>query len=145
MQYLIAVFARNHSIGSILIRLLGAWGGRWSHVGILDPNTNTILEARYPLGVIETPYEEFVSRYTKTEIVYSECPDPAKAIAFARSQLGKKYDWRGVIGFIIKEPIARLHEWFCNEYYEEAFIAGGRARFRVPTRLVTVEQSYRCN
>jgi uncharacterized protein YycO len=145
MPHLTAVFARNWSVGSVLIRVFGAWGGKWSHVGILDPNTNTILEARYPIGVVETPYYKFISRYSAIETVNCECPEPDKAIDFIRSQLGKKYDWRGIVGFIIKQPIARLNEWFCNEIYEDAFIAGNRRRFRVPSRSITIEQSYRCN
>lgn len=140
---LTAVFARNHSLGSVLIRVLGAWGGQWSHCAIVDKTTNSVIEARYPMGVVETPLVDFLIRYSKYEFVEIECPNPDKAIAFARNELGKKYDLLGLLGFIIKEPIARLQEWFCNELLEDSIIAGDRIRFRVPSRKITVEQSFR--
>jgi len=141
MSKIVAIFCRNHSVGSILIRWLGAWGSNWSHVGILDGDY--VIEARYPAGVTKTLLSEFQDRYTKLEYVDIECPDAVAAMNYANSRVGRRYDLGAILGFIIREPIASLNRDFCNELLEDALAAGGRSRFRVPTRSVTVEQSYR--
>lgn len=137
-----AIYARGWSIGSVLIRL-ASWNGRWSHCGLLDVMTNTVIEATWPKGVVETSLDEFESKHSAYEIVFVPLPDPNAAYAFARSQLGHAYDIWALLGMIIKEPLARLQDWFCDELLEEAIIAGGRTRFRIPSRQLTVEQSYR--
>lgn len=137
-----AIYARGWSIGSVLIRL-ASWNGRWSHCGLFDTATETIIEAVWPQGVVETSLKDFNSKHSQTEIVFIPVPFPALAYEFARQQVGKKYDMWGILGLIIKEPIARLNEWFCDELLEDSVIAGGRVRMRVPSRQLTVEQSYR--
>jgi len=42
-------------------------------------------------------------------------------INFAKSQIGKPYDWYGILGIAIKKNIEKESEWFCSEFVNTAF------------------------
>lgn len=85
----------------------------------------------------------FMGRYCVCSVVEVDAPDPGRAYAWARAQIGKKYDYGAVARFISKlfgkESPDRFH---CVELVEGALSAAGRTRFRVPLNRVTVRQSY---
>jgi uncharacterized protein YycO len=143
MGVLTAVFSRRWGITSFLIRLF-SWGGQWSHVGIYDRNTGTVIEASYK-GVREISLGEFIRNASKVDLVDYECPDVPKALEFARSQIGEPYDYLGILGFVVREPLynKKSNKWFCNRLFEESLKAGGRDRFREDSGRITVYQSYK--
>lgn len=143
MGTLTTVFSRRVGIGSFLIRLL-SWGGQWSHMGIYDRSTGTVIEASTK-GVREIPLGEFIRNASKVDFVDYDCPDPDSALKFARDQLGESYDYMGLVGFVVREPLydKKNKKWFCNRLFEESIKVGGRDRFRENTGRITVYQSYK--
>jgi uncharacterized protein YycO len=102
------IFGRNKRPVSLFIRL-ATWS-RYSHVGIILED-GRVLESTFSKGVHTTSLTEFTNRYSKVEEAYIE-GTPHKAL----KQLGKKYDWRGVLGILFRrkswnDPAA----WWCSE------------------------------
>lgn len=47
------------------------------------------------------------------------------AVSFAAQQIGKKYDYLGVLRFVSRRKRNSLHRWFCSELVFEAFKHAG--------------------
>lgn len=139
-MHLPIIYSRERSLGSIAVRA-GSWWGQWGHCGLVTPQ-GTVIEAVAFGGVVESSLHHAQARASKWAIVEVECPDPVAAVAFARQQLGKPYDWGGIFGMVAREPWARDDRWFCSELVEAALAAGGRRRFRVETHRVTPAMSF---
>ena len=137
---LTVIYSRERSLGSIAVRA-GSWWSQWGHCGIVTPQ-GTVIEALAFGGVVESSLHNAKARASKWAIVGVECPDPAAAVAFARQQLGKPYDWGGIFGMVAREPWASRNRWFCSKLVEAAIAAGGRKRFRVDPHRITPHQSY---
>lgn len=134
-----AIYCRRRNVGSWLLRVF-TWSS-WSHCGVLTRD-GTVIEAAAFHGVIERPLSEFLadkSAYSGKDIAL---PDDVAAIAFARSQLGKPYDWAGVIGIGLHRDWEDDSAWFCDELVEAACVAGGRRRFVHDAWRVTPQQSW---
>lgn len=52
--------------------------------------------------------------------------DTAKVISFVSSQLGKKYDWLGILGFIVPWKSGDKDKWYCSEICAAALGIGKR-------------------
>lgn len=131
MSTLQAIYALSSGVPGFLIRNADTYA-KWSHVGILTPQ-NTIIESRAFKGVTETPVENFLARYPqagKTQRVDIECPDPEAALAWARLQLGKGYDYLAVFSLAIRESWQKDDCWHCAELLEAALVKGGAKRFK---------------
>lgn len=126
------VFARKPTLGSWLIRF-GTWS-QWSHCAILADAK--VIDATMQHGVAERPFVEFVSEYPDHLMVSVEC-DESQALAFARSQIGKPYDWLAIVGFVFRRGWSCGDKWFCSEFVEAALKAGGRQRFREELPRIT--------
>ena len=133
------VFSRSRTPGAALIRLV-TWSS-WSHNGVLTPE-GTVIEARWPDGVVETPLDAFIARASRFELCEFDCPDPGAAVAWARSQIGKPYDTWGVIGLGIRRRWQEDDAWWCSELVEAALARGGRLRFRRDLHRVTPQHSW---
>lgn len=132
------IYSRDDTIGSWLIRAMAGFS-RWSHGAILDGGH--VIEALAFRGVVRTPYRVFRDRVASHEVVEVECPNPQAAIAFARAQVGKAYDWRALLGYVLHRPMESVGRMHCIELIESALIAGGRRRFRRQPFRLTPEQS----
>ena len=53
------------------------------------------------------------------------------AIAAARSQIGKPYDWTGLFGFLSGRDWQKVNRWFCSELATWAIAQGGTRLFRL--------------
>ncbi len=42
--------------------------------------------------------------------------DAIKATTFVSSQLGKKYDWLGILGFFLPVKLQNSNRWYCSEF-----------------------------
>jgi hypothetical protein len=52
-------------------------------------------------------------------------------IAFARAQVGKPYDYRGIAGFLARRNYATAKSWFCSELVSAAFATAGAPLLRL--------------
>ena len=83
----------------------------YSHVGILDHEKGEVIESLWG-GNVVTPLDKFLHISHRVVLVQPESWTPekgSKALAKARDQLGKKYDFCGLLGF----PSTK--RWYCSE------------------------------
>lgn len=133
------VYCRRLNLGSLLLRT-GMWSS-WSHCAILTPD-NTAIEAAAFEGVVERPYADFIADKSEFSLKTIEVPDDAAAIAWARTQIGKPYDWLGAIGIALHREWQQDDSWFCSELVEGAAVRGGRQRFVNQAQRVTPQSSW---
>ncbi|WP_102798715.1 YiiX/YebB-like N1pC/P60 family cysteine hydrolase [Bowmanella denitrificans] len=99
------IYCRNNHPLSLFVRWF-TWS-RWSHCGIvLDGD---VIHATAAQGVVCQPLTEFVRQYP----TYQICTMPGTA-HLAIDQLGKPYDWGGVLG-IRWGKWDDHNRWFCSE------------------------------
>ncbi len=135
-----AVFCRRRKLGSVLLRT-ALWSS-WSHCGIVTPE-DTVIEAAAFHGVRERPLAQFLADVSRYSVKTIALPDDARAIAFARAQIGKPYDWAGVIGLGLRRDDWQADSaWFCSELVEAAAAAGRRQRFVAQVWRVTPQHSW---
>jgi uncharacterized protein YycO len=116
---------RSKSIGSWAIRAL-TWS-RYSHAVILDGEQ--VIEAVWPRVRVSNLA---TLREHHDEVLVVDWPsiDGAPVIAAARSQVGKPYDWRALLGFLVHRDWAQTNAWFCSELVAWSFGQGGCPLFR---------------
>lgn len=128
-----ALYARNKTPLSILLRNIDRWG-RVSHCALIDAQDGSpashVIEARALSGVVRTPLDEFMARYTFVEQMTIEVPDPAAGLLWAHNQIGMPYDWRAIAGNLFRESWQDPNAWQCAELVEMAVAHAGRPRFR---------------
>lgn len=86
-------------------------GSAFPHAAILDLENGVVIEALLP-GNVVTSLDEFLAISHRVALVRPEgwTPDTGNAaLAKARSQLGKKYDFGGILGFPSQD------RWYCSE------------------------------
>lgn len=141
MAGLRVIYCRRLSLDSLAIRL-AAWGGPWSHCGIVVGDSVVESLARRG-GVVVTTLAEVVGRSAAHEIVDIDCPDPQRGISWALSTVGAGYDWTGVVGIPFRRrQWADDGQWYCSEHVERALIESGRERFREAVPGVSPSMSY---
>lgn len=121
------VFCRSPNIGSLLLRT-ALWSS-WSHCGIILPDGSVVHADAYQGGVVHESWDKFSWARTRLSTKFIELPDDDAAHKFALDQIGKPYDWSGVIGIGIRRNWQADTAWFCSELVEAACVAGGRQRF----------------
>lgn len=117
---------RGNGIVSRLIR----WQqrGEWSHASVIL-RSGAVIESREFIGVRQLP-KLTAAKGEFIQVFNVECTDEqADAIeAFLQKQVGKKYDYPMVFGFVsrsTKEGRDSEGKWFCSELAFDAFRAGG--------------------
>lgn len=121
------IFCRRHQIGSFLLRV--ALRSSWSHCGVVTKDGKHVIHAAAFRGVVKDPYDEFIAGHSKIALREIELPDDDAAYSFLDEQLGKGYDWFGVLGIGFNRKWEDDTNWYCNELVEGAAKAGGRQRF----------------
>lgn len=135
-----AIYCRSHAIGSIAIRTLDGLR-RWSHcAGLVDDEH--VIEARAFEGVVITPMADVIRRSSEWVMVERRVPDEAAGRAWARSTLGRPYDWLGAAGVPANRNWQDPAAWFCSEHLTMWEIKAGLHRFRPDTRGVSPNDSY---
>ena len=92
---------------------------------VVDPNT--VIDACPKGGVDFRPMTRYTSAswvVLRTKVALTDA-QLEKMMAFAVSQRGKGYDWRGIAGFVINRDVNDREKWFCSEYVESVFETGG--------------------
>lgn len=131
MAKLTVIYARSATLGGVLIRARDPFG-KWSHCAVMTDD-HSVIEAESLKGVVETPLGDFLARYpgqTQREFVEVECPDPSAGIAWARTQVGKGYDYLAIFGLLTRGSWQSDGRWMCSELAERTLIESGRSRFR---------------
>jgi uncharacterized protein YycO len=145
MPVLTAVYARSHTIGGLLIRNADLVSRRWSHCGICTDH-NTVIEALAFKGVVETPWAEFVDRYSGvTQRTFKEvqCRDPEMGQRWARTQIGKGYDYLALLGITLgRTSWQQDKRWHCSEFVESVFSVSGARRFLDHPSVISPNLSY---
>ena len=126
MERVTLIFARSRSPISWAIRVF-TWS-RWSHVAVV--HAGMVIESQAPRGVQFDTEVSMRSRYSETAAVAFEHPDPGALIDALRSQLGKPYDYRAIVGFLVRRDWTSTRRWFCSELIAWAFAQTGRPLFR---------------
>lgn len=111
---------------SWLIRA-GSWS-KWSHVAIVDGTS--IIEAIAIDGVVRTPLAKRQQQDPSWWISSLPCANPSAVINAAATQIGKPYDYTGVLGVGLHRDWQQSDRWFCSELVAWAFSQGGSPLFR---------------
>ena len=143
MRYVTVILTRNHKVGSAILRT--AMWSQWSHCALVDGGY--IIEAsatkagRHKAGVRVRLLSELLAESSHHEYIKIPCSDPHAALAWALMQVGRPYDYRGVLGFPLRGDWQADDSWFCSELVAAA-INSVEPRFRPRAGRITVEHLY---
>jgi len=112
MTFVTYQFSTASAIDSALIRW-GTWS-EYSHVDIVMPDGN-LLGARLHQGVQVRPpnYAKF-SKSLRMSVAMND-REAQRFYEAARSQVGKPYDWKAILGFAVRRDWQDEGQWFCSE------------------------------
>ena len=121
------LFTRRRAVGSLLIRAV-TWSA-FSHVEIVIQDQ--VIGANMLGGVSTTPLKERLELASYAAMVEMPCADPEKVFAAAISQLGKGYDYLGLLGILAhSDELQTPNKFFCSEFVAWAFKEAGCPIFR---------------
>ena len=85
------------------------------------PGLGFILEAQPGVGVRERPMLGVDATLWDTVQIPVSPAAYDKALAHARSEIGAKYDWKGIfLAQVLHIPRSHPDQWFCSEYAADA-------------------------
>jgi len=117
MKYYV-MFARQNHLASRLVQWFTR--GKPDHVAV--GVGEVVYEAAPGHGVRSVGVKSWMEQYPGAVIYTVEAG--AEVVRFLREQIGKPYDWRGLIGFLARTRTERGKAWFCSELVVAAFHAG---------------------
>ena len=120
------LFTRRRHIGSWLIRMF-TWS-EYSHVDIVLGN-GFVLGAVAPDGVTIQPYWHRIDMASKAVMMDLPVKSIDDAIAYAHKQIGKPYDWLGVVGIGLRRNWQEDDKWSCAELVANAASVAGQKPF----------------
>lgn len=117
------IFTTNNLPISVAIRFLTA--SDFHHCGVIfDCCDHVVYEASFARGV----HCRHISDYAKSDkyaIVDFPLQKEKDALEFAESQIGKPYDFAGVIGLMAQRHWEDPERWYCSEFVAAVANAGG--------------------
>lgn len=132
------IFSRSANLGSLALRTY-LWGA-WSHCGIIDGDE--VIEAVMFKGVAARSLQAFKDAASTWEVVEIPAADPAAVIRAARSRIGMRYDWLGILAMLLRINLQRDGRDFCSELVTWSFKTGGTPLFRVNAARITPRDLY---
>lgn len=128
------------------------WGYPYTHIAYvlddIDKDNPLIIEAWYDVHACKynvyhkgDPFEYFTIETTDRQRRQVE--------RFLFRQLGKPYDWLGIIGLVLHKDIEDRQSWFCSELIAEAFYRAGInilvsiQSYKVTPRLMLISPTIR--
>lgn len=128
-------FSDSDKLFSKLIKYF-TWS-EFSHVGLINDATGTVIDSRYGLGgVSEYDITKLYTDYPKLIVV--ELPfDGEGAFEMAKTQLGKKYDLGAIFGMTGRRDWQTEDSWFCSELVAWACAEAGKKLIRKKANRVT--------
>jgi uncharacterized protein YycO len=126
---------------SIISRIIKSFTwSQYSHAAWIDDD-GSVYEAWHRGGV--THVNSISANHTPGTLVHiykvtNETPEIRQAVRiFLQSQVGLKYDWLGVFGFVLRaHRFARQNRWFCSELVAEAYRLSGHKILNLPSNKV---------
>jgi len=116
------LFTRRRAIGSLLIR--GVTWSAFSHVEIVIGDH--VIGANIPHGVSLTPIKERLAVSSYAALVDLPCADPVRVQQVAIDQLGKGYDYLGLLGILVhSDALQTPDKFFCSEFVAWSFREAG--------------------
>ncbi len=107
------------------------WGFPFTHIALVvdlkDKNDPVVIEAWWN-GVRKGRFSEVHTPGTEFAIYSVRVSEhqKKKIFEFANSQIGKPYDWLGILGFVFFNPnLESKNRWFCSELVFAAFKQAG--------------------
>lgn len=141
------VFGRNSGLCSRVVRMRTL--SQWSHCGIIlgrNHGTIKVISARWQ-GVTVDTLRDWDKNVQVLRLV-EEVADPAqidKMVAFAIRQVGKGYNWAGMINFFtLGGAQGKDHRWFCSELVHSAMQHAGIDlwKYKKPPKFITCGHLY---
>lgn len=116
MKYVILAFTHDKDdwISSII-----SWFtfGEYTHVAII--NGNEAIEATgkgRPSGVLLLSIDDFIKKHKDVVLRKIEHPNPEKVWDRALSQVGKRYNWWWMLGYLLhSDKFTSTVRWSCSE------------------------------
>lgn len=122
----VLLFTRTRTLHSLAVRLFT--GSPWSHVEFID-GTNVI--GALPGGVAVDSLRKRLAEVSAYQIVRVPCAEPLRVLTACYSQLGKPYDFLGILGLVTRRRRwQKASSWFCSELVSWCFAAVGQPLFR---------------
>lgn len=122
-----AIFTtRQDMLGEVI-----SWidGGPYNHCGIYDEavdcNGGFIIEANPFEGVRKRLLGPVLNSVEGFAILDLPLPEEELALAWLRTQVGKKYDWLGLTGILFGADWMREDRWVCSPLTLTTFIQAG--------------------
>lgn len=126
MGEVVLLFSRTRTLHSLAVRLFT--GSPWSHVEFID-GRNVI--GALPGGVALDSLQRRLESVSAFQVVRVPCPEPRRILAACYGQLGKPYDFLGILGLVTRRRRwQQATSWFCSELVSWCFAAAGRPLFR---------------
>lgn len=119
---MLIIFSRDHSLVGLGIRALTA--SKWSHVDMMFAD-GTMIGATSKAGVERTTLETRQKEVSAMQVCRIVLPDEEKAQRFAEAQVGKRYDWGGCFGTVLRNSWQDEDKWFCSELVAQVCEEGG--------------------
>ena len=126
MKYQI-VYTHGDTLTSNVIRRI-TWGTS-SHVAVVYDGISYEALTR---GVVARPAEELFEAHGAYAIY--EVDASIRVLDFLKAQVGKPYDFNGIVGILFHRDWQDDARWFCSELIAAAFAFDGRPLLRA-TRL----------
>jgi uncharacterized protein YycO len=120
------LFSKRDNVGSSIIRAV-TWSS-WSHVDIVLGDY--VLGATADRGVGYTRIDHRLELASRAEMVSVPLKNELEAITWAKWQVGKPYDWQGIVGLGLHRDWEEDDAWFCSEYVGKALLVGGYEPYR---------------
>ena len=136
------IFSTGPHLGSWFLRTV--MFSEWSHCGIITEDGLSVIEASSKYGVVKTPVEKF-QRYGKWAIQDVPVPDEDAAFSALYEQLGKSYDWLGLLGLAFVREWNSDDKWFCSELVQYVKVKGGLIDIRYEQWRVTPRDLWAIN
>jgi hypothetical protein len=110
-------FVKSHTLIGKLIRITS--GGKYNHVSIWV--RGYLYEASMKYGVTKVRCDR---DYRSSNWLHVWDLNEDKVVEFLDAQVGKRYDWLGVISFIWIFVQQGVEKWFCSELAMVALMKG---------------------
>lgn len=118
---------------------------RFNHVAIVIDEGGRLVEAVFPKARYRYASDYLLAGETFT-LLRPNVPlqDLTEAIEWVKKQVGKKYDWRGILSFLLNRQVGNKSLYFCSELAYEFYLRCGVKLSKSP-RLFTPEDVYDSN
>lgn len=105
-------FSDNHLPVSYAIKLL-TWS-EYSHVGFIL-NDNVVLDSTFTAGGVKIRSFDEIKKHSSRILIREYPRISSDSINWAKSQIGKPYDFTAIIGIPFRRNWQEEDRWFCSE------------------------------